>query len=145
MTRKVIIKYVFFFFLPYIENVRNIYILYTTNVLVKNKFPEKLGIALNISKCSFKTNSAELQGGAIKFTSKTPILMSNTFKYNKAVYGGNIAGHPLRIRIFNKTLASGEMYRLSEQVSGTILTQSILFEIVDEFEQRITNLAGLVQ
>ncbi len=97
---------------------------------------------LNISLCRFLDNNAEIQGGAIKFTAKTPYLLSNILNNNKAPYGNNLAGYPLRIRIFNKSLEAGEMYKLSEQVSGTILTQSILFEVVDEFEQRINNLAG---
>ena len=53
----------------------------------------------------FVNNSAEIEGGAIKWSDEMPYFLNNTYINNSAIYGKNIASFPIRIilNVYNKT------------------------------------------
>lgn len=54
---------------------------------------------------TFLSNTALVEGGAIKFNTQTPDFSNNIFINNTAEYGENIAAFPCRIvlNVYNKT------------------------------------------
>ncbi|OMJ68621.1 hypothetical protein SteCoe_33871 [Stentor coeruleus] len=58
-----------------------------------------LNCYFNITSCSFINNKADLEGGAIKWENKKPIIDQNTtFFNNNAQYGGDLASFPAKLR-----------------------------------------------
>ena len=55
----------------------------------------------SISDSTFSNNPATLKGGAIYYDSFRPTITNTNFLNNKAVYGENIAGYPVRIAYGN--------------------------------------------
>ena len=71
---------------------------------------------ISIKANRFISNSAELEGGAIKFYNDIPILEdSNVFINNQAQYGSNIATYPIRmiLNFYNKANFSSKFHNES--------------------------------
>ena len=63
----------------------------------------------DIKNCLFQSNSAELGGGAIKYTGSLPNFLSNTsIKHNKAPYGPDQLSFPSHLAFKNMKSPSDE-------------------------------------
>lgn len=57
---------------------------------------------LEIYNCTFINNTAQVEGGAIKYTHSRPIMTDLIFNNNTArIYGGDTASYPIRIDTVN--------------------------------------------
>ena len=103
---------------------------------------------MNISRSLLKQNNASTEGGAIKWTHNKPFIDKFTiFENNLAVYGKNLAGFPIRMRvIFNSKITNQTFYDsflqnsiniLNFQSSGNPLDQNILLSLVDIYNQTV--------
>ena len=102
----------------------------------------------DIKNTKFVNNSAKINGGAIRYTYYSPnTTVNNTFSQNSAQYGGNLASYPVQMRFANVTpsrilnqnevrklnLTNAIVYELENAlVSGSLMTQNITLEILDE-------------
>ena len=98
---------------------------------------------LLIFQNNFTNNSAHIEGGALKYTSKRPLeILLNLFKNNTAVYGPNLASYPVRIRLFDendtKLYPYDTLYILGNEVSNSDISQSLRFGLFDTDDQECT-------
>ncbi len=87
---------------------------------------------------NFTQNSAEVEGGALKYTSKRPQnITQNIYSRNSASYGHNIASYPVRIRIFNGSniFPFDTLYSLINEVSNSEISHTLKFGLFDTDNQ----------
>jgi predicted outer membrane repeat protein len=99
---------------------------------------------LSVSFSNFTSNSAVLNGGAIYWTKKEPLLLNNTYTNNSAAYGSDFAsfGVSLKSLDFSEN-ASNRVYKVIGETylgigSGQKLPQSISIALIDQTGQVIT-------
>lgn len=56
-----------------------------------------------IQNSVFKNNQA-IEGGAIQFLKKKPVLSNNTFMNNTASYGKDISSYPVRLKLSDESI-----------------------------------------
>ncbi len=96
-------------------------------------------IEIVITKNEFIQNTAFLEGGAIKWTQKTPNIDNfNIFRINKAKYGDDKASYPIRNRIKVMSLNDSSFIdslkseiKLEGLASGSQTDFNIILETVD--------------
>ena len=87
---------------------------------------------------NFTLNSAQVEGGALKYTSKRPQnITQNTYDRNTASYGPNLASYPVRIRLFNGSnlFTYESLYILINEVSNSEISHTLKFGLFDTDDQ----------
>lgn len=93
---------------------------------------------LNISRNIFTNNTANIEGGALKYTSKRPTdILKNSYSENMAQYGKNLASYPVRIRLFNESTLYpyDTLFVLPKEVSNSQISKSLKFGLFDADDQ----------
>lgn len=114
---------------------------------------ENLDTTVLVRSNNFLSNTAEMEGGAIKWSENKPFIEDdNLFKNNSALYGNDIASYPIRLMVqtFNKTDSkenrslspfTTDMVTLQNIVSGVEIPYGLKITILD-FYDKIVNLDG---
>jgi hypothetical protein len=97
-----------------------------------------INCVFKVSGSSFTQNTAEVNGGALAWAHNQPILSANSFTYNKAKYGADLASFPMKLSAVDEYGELVEARRLSEYIwiaSGQNLPEPVRIALVDHYGQ----------